>query len=108
METLALKGHDNGLRIHSHDLFRPFRANVFWEPSPRAALFGCRRVALPWADLWLPLRGELPPWLSSIPHVPFVEFDFMPLEQQPQLILKRHPTVMRFLILDVSFDVIDT
>ncbi len=27
-------------------------------PKPRAALRGFRRYALPWADLWLPLRSE--------------------------------------------------
>jgi len=29
-----------------------------FDTVPRASLCGCRRFALPWADLWLPLRGE--------------------------------------------------
>ena len=42
--TQALKG-----RHKAPKLFRPFRAQVNMRPDPRA---------LPWADLWLPLRGE--------------------------------------------------
>ena len=48
----ALKGRHNA--THSTAPFRPFRAETVRTQSPGAAL---PLVALPLADLWLPLRG---------------------------------------------------
>ena len=62
--SLALKGRNNDERRVTFDrdrqgLFRPFRAWVFPSSRPRAALRGCRRFALPWADLLWPFRPEV-------------------------------------------------
>ena len=44
----------------SQGLFRPFRAGVFHPLLTQGGATRLRRSALPWAALWLPLRGESP------------------------------------------------
>ncbi len=56
----ALKGRDNRVvrRYESPVCFALSGLPCSFDTAPRAALRGSRRSALPWADLWLPLRGE--------------------------------------------------
>lgn len=50
----------------------------------------------------LPQRGYV-----SIPNISFIPFDFMFAQKRPDLVLKRHFSVMFFLSGDVAFDLLE-
>ena len=62
--TVALKGRNKSVhptrivRQLRQGLFRPFRAGVLPPLLTQGGATRLRRSALPWAAMWLPLRGE--------------------------------------------------
>ena len=79
--------------VRGHGRFYPIGIKI---TQPRVA-----RNELPWV---YDQKITNPERVESIPHIPFIKFNFIALQQLPKLILKRHPLMMVFLPEDITPD----